>query len=288
MLKLIAVLCFVITIYPVSIKAQENTISVENIGTEQSWRDELSKFTLEAVVASEQVKSSDTHEVNGLYSSFKTSLLYALSSTDELRIYTSFVKEDYEKNQGRDYFELGEVMYRRKSILNEADHGINLNFEFKHAVVLDTETRRYWGFTTETIPQIIVKKSLPNATGVELKARHHIYARNRINASAPTNEDRLYLSGYKMFANSFLFNTELKYRHKIYTGKHYSHQYGGIRNKGHEDLVIHPGLMYFATRQSMIEGYVETKLNDTFDHRKVSQLMRDELIFGAALYVTLF
>lgn len=270
------------------VEAQIKSASVESVSSKDSYSHENHQLTLEAVLASEQIKSYDKHQVNGLYTSLKTSLLYAMTDKDEFRLYASYVKESYEADEGKNYFELAEFMYRRKAILNYIDHGVNVDFELKHGVVLDTEIKKYWGFSAETIPQIIIKKRLPNAFGIEFKARHHYYQRNRNRPSTITGEDRLYLSAYKMFAEQFIFNTELKYRHKTYTGGHFSHHRGGYQNENHEDLVLHPGLLYFLTRQALVEGYLETKLNDTFDKRSTKVLARDELIIGAALYVTIF
>jgi hypothetical protein len=179
-------------------------------------------------------------------------------------------------------------MYRRKSILNNDEHGVNLDFEMKHGLVLDKDIRKLWGFDSETIPQIILKKRLPYSTGIEFKARHHFYHRNKVSAGAITHEDRIFLSGYKMFGQSFIFNTEFKYRHKLYTGDHYSYFRGGYEKQSTEDLVLRPGLLYFLTNNTLVEGYMETKLNDSYDTRNISTIAKNELIFGAALYLTAF
>lgn len=243
-------------------------------------------YTLEMVLAAEQVKDS-SYQVTGSYTSLKLSFLYTLNSLDEFRLYTSAVSEHYRNYRDDQYMEFGEVMYRRKSLLNYADHGVNLDFELKHGIVLDQGIRKYWGFDSETIPQIVLKTKLPHDFGLEFKARHHFYQRNTHNLSTPAHEDRLYLSTYKMFSHQYIFNTELKYRHKIYPGKHYSYSRNGYEGKNHEDLVLHPSLMYFLTRSTLLEGYVETKLNDTFDNRPFKQLIRDELIVGTAIYFTI-
>lgn len=246
-------------------------------------------YTLEAVLASEQVKDSTTHEVAGVYTSLKTSLLYSVTDKDELRLYASVVSEDYDYKNYEDkrYPEFGEVMYRRKAILNESSHGVNLDFELKHGVVLEDDNRDLWGFSSETIPQVIFKKRLPKGFGTEFKARHHYYHRNNAKKSTLFEEDRLYLSFSKMFGHSLIFNNEFRYRHKTYTGAHYSWARGGKTKREVEDLIIHPGLLYFLNRKTLIEGYVETKLNDTFDSRDTKTLAQDELIIGAALYLTI-
>lgn len=277
---------FLILLICVASFAQEQTSSTTI--SKGEYNNVANKFSLEFVAATEQIKDSEKHDVNGLYTSLKTSLMYTLTEEDEFRLYNSYVIEDYQKSETSKYFELLEGMYRRKGILNQADHGVSLDFEAKYAKVLDSKIKKYWGFDSETIPQIILKRKMENGFGLEFKARHHFYERNKNKSSTLSNEDRLYLSAYKMFNHSFIFNTELKYRHKIYTGAHFSHHRGGYQARNHEDLVLHPGLMYFLSRQALLEGYFETKINDTFDNRKLSKLMKDEFILGAALYLTVF
>lgn len=261
--------------------------TVTSVKTPESSPHKSREFEWEMVLASEQLKDGGTASVLGQYTTFKNSFLYSATDNDQVRIYGSYVVEDYKSYQDKKYLEFGEAMYRRKSILNEEEHFVNLDFELKYGVVLDREIRKYWGFDSETIPQIIVKKKLGNGYGVEFKARHHFYNRNNNKARAITNEDRLYLSGYKMFGHQFLINTELKYRHKIYTGNFYSYERGGMMNKNYEEVVIHPGLLYFVNRKVLLEGYVESKLNTSFDNKKLSKVVRDEFLIGAALYFTI-
>lgn len=283
---MIKFLVFLILLFNASfIAAQEENKSVQKITTSE-YGHKVNNFTLEFLLASEQVKSSSTHKVNGQYSSVKSSLLYTQSENDEFRLFASYVKEDYDNYEDLNYFEFGELMYRRKGILNYTDHGVNLDFELKQGFVMDSKIRKYWGFDSESIPQIILKKRLPNQAGVEFKARHHFYHRNSTKNYTLAHEDRLYISAYQMFAEKFIFNFETKYRHKIYTGAHYSHELGGPIGINHEDLVIHPSLMYFFGHKILLEGYLETKINDSFDQRKISKLAKDELVFGAALYLT--
>jgi hypothetical protein len=261
--------------------------SQTSITSSESHHHQNKDFEWELVLASEQIKDSETASVSGLYTSFKNSFLYSLNPEDQFRLYGSYVIEHYNNYHDKNYFELAEVMYRRKSLLNENDHFVNVDLELKHGVVIDPETRNYWGFNSETIPQLIIKKRIGNGYGIETKLRHHIYNRNTRKARALTNEDRIYLSAYKMFGHQFLINTELKYRHKIYTGKFYSYERGGMMNKNYEDLVIHPSLMYFYDRKTLIEGYVESKLNTSFDDKTWNQSAKDELILGAAIYFTI-
>jgi len=246
------------------------------------------EFEWEMVLASEQIKDDETHNVSGQYTSLKNSFLYSVTPNDQVRLFNSFVAEDYKNNKyDRNYFEFAEFMYRRKSFLNEEEHFVNADFEIKQGYVVDAETRRYWGFNSETIPQLILKKRLYDGYGVEFKARHHFFHRNNKKVGTIAHEDRLYLSGYKMFGHQFLLNAELKYRHKIYGGKHYSWEKGGMMSKHYEETVLHPGLLYFLGRKAMVEGYVETKLNNSFDSRPVGRVMKDEFLIGAALYLSI-
>lgn len=268
------------------IYAEENNQSVTTVSTSEHTH-KMKEFEWEFVLASEQIKDSEKGIVSGQYSTLKNSFVYSLSEQDQVRLFGSYVIEHYKNYKDKNYFEFGELMYRRKSLLNETEHFLNLDFELKHGVVLDSNIRNYWGFSSETIPQLIFKKRLGNGYGVELKARHHFFHRNNAKARTIAHEDRFYLSGYKMFGHQFLVNTELKYRHKIYTGAFYSYEKGGMMNKNYEELVFHPSLMYFLDRKTLIEGYVETKLNTSFDNKKWNRVAEDELILGGTIYFTI-
>ena len=249
----------------------------------------LKRWTWDLVLASEQVKghdSQDDYHVIGQYTSLKTSLLFAATEHDEFRVYGSFVNERYTDYDGSSYFELAEVMYRRKGILTPQKHGISLDFELKDGEVLDSGIRRLWGFSGETIPQFILKKQLPYGLGLQAKIRHHFYHRMNAKPSTLDGEDRLYLTGNKMLGQSFILNTELKYRRKSYMGPHYSYELGGPEGQIHQDVVVRPSVMYLAGQKALFEGYVESKLMSTFDDRSLGTLLKDEFLVGAALYFT--
>lgn len=246
-------------------------------------------FSLEFVLSAEQTKSFDSKETNGLYSTLKNSLLYRASKNDEFRLYASHVWERYDQNiRNMAYWELGEVMYRRKNILNQKDHFVSMNLELKNYWVMDSDIKEMWGFNGAFIPQAIFKKSFGRKLGTKVKLRRHYYDRNRATAGTLSKEDRIYVSGSYLFTNRFMFNAELKYRHKIYTGDHFSYRKFSYERKDVEITTIHPALIFFLNRETMFEVYAETVINDSTDERSTSNIMKDEQIFGAALYLAAF
>lgn len=247
------------------------------------------RFSLEFVVSAEQTKDSHTKESNGIYSTLKNSLLFRASENDELRLYASHVWERYDKNiRNMSYWELGEVMYRRKNILNQKDHFVSMNLELKNYWVIDEDIKKMWGFDGAFIPQAIFKKSFGRKAGLKLKLRRHYFDRNRSTAGTLTKEDRIYVSGSYMFTHRFMFNAEVKYRHKIYTGDHFSYRKFAYEKANVEITTLHPSLIFFVNRKTMIEAYVETVINESTDERSTSNLMKDEQVFGAALYLAAF
>jgi hypothetical protein len=247
------------------------------------------RFSLEFVLSAEQTKDSESKEVNGLYSTLKNSLLFRASKNDEVRLYASHVWERYDKNiRNMSYWELAETMYRRKNILNQKDHFISMNLELKNYWVMDDDIKKLWGFDGAFIPQAIFKKSFGRKAGLKLKVRRHYFDRNRSTAGTLTKEDRIYFSGSYMFTRRFMFNAEMKYRHKIYTGDHFSYRKFAMEKENVEITTIHPSLLFFVNRKTMIEAYVETVINNSTDERNTSNLMKDEQVFGAALYLAAF
>lgn len=247
------------------------------------------KFSLEFVLSAEQTKDSHSKEVNGLYSTMKNSLLYRATKNDEFRLYASHVWERYDENiRNISYWELGEVMYRRKNILNQKDHFLSMNFELKNYWVMDSDIKKQWGFDGAFIPQMILKRNFGRKAGAKIKLRRHFFDRNRKTSGTLAKEDRIYLSGFYMFNRHVMFNTEMKYRHKMYTGDHFSYRKFAYEKANVEITTLHPSLLFFLGRKTMIEAYVETVINDSTDNRRTSQIMKDEQVYGAALYLAAF
>jgi hypothetical protein len=263
--------------------------SIEKNLKEHHFDHKIDRIDLEFILSIEQTKDLKSHQSNGLYSTLKSSFLFKLSKNDELRLYGSHVWERYERNEGNaTYWELGEFMYRRKNILNESDHFVDMSLELKNYWVMDKEIRKRWGFDGAFIPQVIFKRSLSRNIGLKLKLRRHYYDRNRNTAGVLTKEDRIYLSGSYMFNHWLMLNTELKYRHKIYTGYHFNYRKFEMERKNVEITIIHPSLLVFLNRTTMLETYVETVLNDSTSEKKITEQMKDNQVIGAALYLTAF
>jgi hypothetical protein len=266
--------------------AQSTTVGNIKNESKKSFSD---RFSLEFVLSAEQTKDSSTKEVNGLYSTLKNSLLFRATKNDEFRLYASHVWERYDNNtRNMSYWELGEAMYRRKNILNQKDHFITMNMELKNYWVIDKDIKKMWGFDGAFIPQAIFKRSFGRKIGTKVKLRRHYFDRNRESAGTLTKEDRIYVSGSYMFNRFMMFNAEMKYRHKIYTGDHYSYRKRGFEKANVEITTIHPAMLFFIGRTAMVEAYVETVVNNSTDDRSTSEIMKDEQVFGAALYLAAF
>jgi len=269
-----------------TLAASETTIQRQHVST--SKKSLADKIDLEFVLASEQTKDNGTHEVYGLYTSLKNSLLFSATKNDEFRLYASHVWESYDNDETQAYWELAEVMYRRKNILNQKDHFISMNAELKNYWVMDTKMKSRWGFSGAFIPQLIFKRSFTRGSGAKLRFRRHYYDRNRNSAGTLAKEDRIYFDTYYMFNRRFMTNVQLKYRHKMYTGDHFSHRKFAFEKKNVEITTLHPALLFFINREAMVEVYVESVINDSSDKRTTSNLIKDEQIYGAALYLSAF
>lgn len=244
-------------------------------------------FTLEFVLASEQTKNSN-NEVDGTYNKIDTSFMYSHNENNDLRF---FVSSDYVTNEERDEvftWDLAEIMYRRKNILNEKDHFVTMNFELKNYRLLDSERMELYKFDGAFIPQAIFKKKLSRYSGVELKLRRHFYERNTKTASALSKEDRIYFTPWWMPNHSFILSTQFTYKKKMRAGDYFSYRSFSMRRATNERLYIHPGVMYFFSRKIMGEFYIESILNDSEDKRATADLIKDELVLGGALYVVAF
>ena len=265
------------------------------------------KWDLEFLIASEQTKDIVTTEYDGTYTKFDTSVLQKLDANNELRYFlsTRYIETKSEEFGNEFEFFFTEFMYRRKNILTESDHGLYLEAEIKNYWINDEDIKQRYGYDGTFIPQVIMKKRFGRAKSVQLKLRRHFYQTNNTDNYILNFEDRVYLSYSQMIGRRFLFNTQLKYQHKIRKGNGLDYRFMQLASfnprsrrmdfskvpkaKKHQELLtIHPGISYFINRSNMIEFYVETKLSNTYDKRDLESIMQDEFVLGTALYLTAF
>ena len=273
-------------------------------------------FDLEFLIAAEQTKDIYTKKIDGSYTKFDTSLLQKVTKNDELRYFLSTRYLDTPQINDENQFDIFffELMYRRKNILTQKTHGLNLEAELKYYEVMNDDIKDNYGYHGTFIPQLIAKRNFGRTASVKMKVRRHFYQTINDESYTPEFEDRLYLSASYMLSRRFMFNTQLKYQHKVRKSSGWNYRYGNhfdkfIKVSGydpikrepildfsdipeakkHQEIVtLHPGVMYFINRQSMVEFYVETKLSDTYDKRDLETIMNDEFVFGTALYLTVF
>ncbi|HAZ12197.1 MAG: hypothetical protein A2X86_03080 [Bdellovibrionales bacterium GWA2_49_15] len=248
------------------------------------------KLTLEFVLASEQTKDNNTSEVNGTYNKLDVSALYSLAPDDELRLFSSalYIAQDDPAAEDQLRGDLVELMYRRKNLLNESDHGVRLEAELKYYQLIDSETKTLYGFDGAFIPQLIFTKYLTDSFLTEFKARHHFNNVTNDRASTLKRETRLYLTPTYVLTRSLFLSTTLKYQHKTRNGDYYSYRTSSFSPKSTDHVTAHPGLMYLINRQFLIEGYAETEFLTSNDHQTFKENWEKNYVLGTALYWTAF
>lgn len=274
-----------------SLFAQTNTSSV-NVSSNKSNSNKKSKFTLEMVLAGEQTKSTETNNVDGAVNKLDISLLQAFNKDDEFRYFVAgqYQTYNYKSSEDNDDFkwDLAEFMYRRKNILNEKAHGLQLNVEFKNYYLIDERTRDLYGFDGAFIPQLVFSKNITPRFNTEMKLRRHFYQQNNGKEVTLDHEDRVYLTPSYLVGQRVLLFSQFTYKHKIRKDESFSFRTMSVTPKEEEQVVFHPGIMYFASRKMMLEAYVETKLSNTLDDRDMNTISQNEQVFGAAAYFTAF
>lgn len=266
-----------------------------------------SKFSLEFLIAGEQTKDIITHKTDGSMTKMDSSLLQSLNDNNQLRYFFSTRYITNTEQESEFDFWFTEFMYRRKNILTESAHGVYLEAEFKNLYYLDPEIRKMYGYNGSTIPQLVFNKRFGKTFSSQLRLRRHFNHTNNNDAYTLDNEDRIYLSGNWMLGRRMMFNTQLKYQHKIRKGdgkdfrfhrlikmvKTPYYEYPDFSDvpeaKRNQELVtIHPGFYYFVNRKTLFEVYYETKLSNTYDKRDVATIAKDESVIGTALYLSAF
>lgn len=243
---------------------------------------------LDFVLSSEQMRDSVSHETSGFYNKMDTSFLYKFNDDDQVRFYGSSIYMMNNEAENQFDWDLTEIMYRRKNILTQSKHGVNLEFEGKSYYILDNERRHRYGYNGAFIPQVIVKRRWKNGFSLEGKARHHFYYRRNGKDSTSRGETRLYLTPtYALTHRLYLFN-EFKYKHNIKGAKYYSHFARSYRPKKKDTLQVHPGVMYMISRKAMVELYSETYLMRSHDGELINPDYSRSLVFGGAFYLTAF
>lgn len=281
------------------------TTSVSTIKASKKTETEK-RFSLEFLIAAEQTKDMFTKKIDGSYTNYDGSLLFHATKNDEFRTFLSTRYIDTKlatQHYGNKFqYFFYEFMYRRKNILTEANNGIYLEAELKNYRLINPQIKNEYGYDGSIIPQLIFKKNWGRKYSAKLKLRRHIYQTNNDLDYTLQNEDRVYLSGNIMLNRYSMFYTQIKYQHKMRKkdGPNYRYmsQVMGPRGpdmsklpeakKNQEIVTLHPAVLMFLSRQSMVELYVETKLSNTYDKRDLETITNDEFVFGTAFYLTAF
>ncbi len=247
-------------------------------------------LTLEFVLASEQTKDNSTSEMNGTYNELDASALYALTPDDEVRLFSSglYITQTDPGADNQLRGDLAEIMYRRKNLLNESDHGVRLEAELKYYELIDQDTRKLYGFDGAFIPQLVFNKHWTDSFVTEFKARHHFNTLNNDKASTLKSETRLYLTPTYVLTRSLFLSTTFKYEHKERSGSYFSYRTFSSVPKKTDHLTVHPGLMYLLNNQLLIEGYAETELMASNDGQTLKENWEKNYVLGTALYWTAF
>ena len=304
-MKSILVKAFLLSI--LSINAFGQTIKTDLKQKKQNST--LDNFTLEFLLATEQTKNIVSNKMDGTYTKFDTSLLQTLNTNNEFRYFlatryidTQEISEDEQMGNKFETF-FFELMWRRKNILNQKDHGVDLTTELKNYWITDEAIKKRYGYDATFIPQVILKRNFGRANSVKLKVRRHFYNTNNDDNYTLNLEDRFYLSLNNIFARRFLLTNQIKYQHKQRKGNGLDYRFMELAEFGpygpdfsrvpeakkHQEIVtLHSGISYFIDRKNMIEFYGETKLSNTYDKRDLEQITKDEFVFGTALYLTAF
>lgn len=284
--------------------AQTNTTSRD---VDRSRVRQIKPLQFEMVMATQQTRDLLTQNLNGQYTKWDFSFLHARDRDNEFRYFLSTRYVNSELIRDEFNWFLHEVMYRRKNILTERQHGIAAELELKNYWILDQNLRDMYGYDGSFIPQFILNKRWGRGVSTELKVRKHFYHRNNPDNFTLSSEDRIYLTQSYMFAHRWLLNVLMKYQHRVRKGDDLNYRFMpyfdqlvdmGPRGpdfsrfprakKNQEIVTIHPGIMYFLNRKTLVEAYVETTLSDTYDKRDLETIANDELVFGAAMYMTVF
>lgn len=284
--------------------AQTNTTKTDvNRGQFRKFK----PLTFEMLLASEQTRDIYTQELDGQFTKWDFSLLQTFNNDNQFRY---FLSTRYVTSQEfRDEFNwfLFELMYRRRNILTQSTHGVNMEVELKNYWLLDETLKDMYGYDGSFIPQVIFNRRYGRGFSTEVKLRRHFYHRNNTDNFTVSKEDRIYLTQSYMFGHRWLANVMVKYQHKMRKGDDLNYRFMPYFNelvdfgpygpdfsrfpkakKNQEIVTIHPSMMYFWSRQTLIEGYIETRLSDTYDKRDLETIAGDEFVFGAAVYMTVF
>lgn len=269
--------------------------------------EEKPPISLEMLLATELTKNSVEKNFDGTYTKFDTSLLHHYTKNDELRYFlsTRFITNDdpAETNKLEAFF--FEWMYRRKNILNQSKHGVNLETEMKLLQLLDKNIQNRYGYNRSFIPQLVFRKSFNRKTSAKLRLRKYFFNNTNEDPYTLDTENRAYLDITRFINRKYMINAQLKYQHKIRKATGPDFRFMSLAkfnrqtrkldtstvptaHKNQEIVTLHAGILKFLEGKNMLELYVETQLSDTYDSRSVADIAEDQLVFGAALYITAF
>ncbi len=298
-----------LTLIVIANNALANNVSTTDIKQTVRAVPPKSKFSLEFLISSQQTKNIVDNSHDGSYSNFDTSLLYSLDQNNEVRSYlsTRYIETQQEIEGFGNELELffWEVMYRRKNILTQADHGIYMQAELKGLQYIDPDITNMFGYDQTLIPQLIFNKRWGRALSAELKVRRHFNRTHSDDAYTPNFEDRIYLSASTFLSRRMMFYTQFKYQHKIRKADGLDWRFADLisfdpithrpdfsqvpeAKKHQEILSIHSSIMHFLSRKALVEFYAETRLSDTYNKQTIEEIAKNQFVLGTAFYITAF
>lgn len=290
--------------FAASVLAQTNTTQRD---VNRSLQPTPKSINFEMLLATQQTRDILTRKLNGQYSKWDFSLLHTLNDQNEIRYFVStrYIASDLIQDEFNWF--LFETMYRRKNLFKDNSMGITTELELKNYWILDEQLKQMYGYNGSFIPQIIFNKRWKKGLSSELKLRKHFYHRNNPDNFTLSEEDRIYFTQSFFFQRRWMGNILFKYQHKIRKGDDLNYRFMPYfdqlvdftamgpdftrfpKAKKHQEILsIHPGVMYFWNRTTLVEFYLETVLSDTYDKRSVNQIASDELVFGTAVYLSVF
>jgi len=239
---------------------------------------EASKFDLMVIADTKLSKNSD-YDVNGVANENVVYLGYNMTKNDNIRLDSSIYTTNTDETEtSSDWTGIG-FRYKRKNILTEEKHGLNLSSEVRYQMN-PSDVERESQVSGYISPRINLNKKISDKVSLNLNLREYEYIRTNSNVKNKRRYYRALFSTSVGITDSITAGVLLDYVNLKYDDS--------AERKTKEYIGILPSVSYSFTQKLSMDLYWDATPFTSTDDKLFAQDWAKSAAFGATLVYSVF